>query len=628
MTSLNQNQYQKTKFKRNNIILIGIVAFLIITLISRLFFLQIIQHPLYKTKSEHNFLNTTPLTAKRGEIFDRNGDAIATNTAAYHLELIPKKIQNLDKTIEQLQTILPVTQDDIAQFKKDLSKSNGFSEIPLKMNLSEKEQAKFYVNSYRFPGVNIVQQLQRYYPLKAIDANITGYVGRINSTELNNIDSFNYNASDYIGKTGIEQTFEKELHGVVGAEQSEIDARGHLVASLEEQPAHNGDNIYLTIDNRLQKAAYQALGENAGALVAMNPTNGEILAMISKPSFDPNLFINGISQKDYEKLSHATKHPLFNRPLQGLYSPGSTIKPFLAIEALDMEIIDTQYKIFDPGWFKLPNTKHIYKDWKADGHGWVNLHKAIIVSCDTFFYNLAVKMGIKNLDHALDLFGFGHNTGIDINGELSGNVPTPEWKKNHKGFPWYTGDTVITGIGQGAMLVTPVQLAASTSIIANRGQYTQPHTILHIDKEENNTINVYTPPVHQSTLKLSNPKNWETVINAMQGVITDPEGSAERFGRHPGFSVAAKTGTAQIYGHHRNEEYSYTNIAWKLRNNHLFITFAPVDNPELVLSVVVEHAGTADAIARKVYDAYFEIKQQDALAQKNTQPIYPSLAAQ
>lgn len=585
------------------IIFVSILALLILF---RLCYLQIFEHKFYSTLSQQNLLYIIPTEPNRGLIYDRNGILLAKNIPVFSLDIIPGKVKNINKTIKRLRKIIPISDKDVEEFKHSLKEHHIFEPVPLKIKLSEQEVAIFYVNQYRFPGVSIETRMMRYYPLGPVMSDVLGYVGRINTQELREVNNKNYSASDYIGKVGIEKYYEKELHGSIGVEEAEINASGRIVRILRKIPPVSGNDIYLTIDSKLQAFAEKTLGDSNGAIVAIQPQTGEILAMVTKPDYDPNPFVQGLSNAAYSALVNAPSHPLYNRTIRGLYSPGSTIKPFIALGALNEHVISPEYTIYDPGTFQLPHTTHIYHDynWKIGGHGWVNVAKAIMVSCDTFFYNLAVNLGISRLDQILENFGFGQLTGVDMPEELAGIVPSPAWKLAKQKTPWYTGDTVITGIGQGSLLVTPLQLAAATAIIAERGMRLAPHLLLQMTTPNGQTL--VQQPTPEKPVILDDPKTWNLVIHAMETVISNPRGTAEGYGRHPGYSVAAKTGTAQVYGDQRDEETSRMNLPKRLRNNHLFIMFAPVDHPKIVLAVVIEHASYADKIARKVTDFYFK----------------------
>ncbi|OGT49970.1 MAG: penicillin-binding protein 2 [Gammaproteobacteria bacterium RIFCSPHIGHO2_12_FULL_41_15] len=580
--------------------LVAFVAVVVVCIIVRLFYLQILEHKFYSTLSDQNLLSIIPIGPKRGLIYDRNGVLLADNKASYTLELIPSKIDNLQHTITELGKIIYISPRDIDIFTKIAHQYHPFQPIPIKYKLSEQEVDQFLVNQYKFPGVKIEATLIRDYPLGATTSNVVGYVGRINASELQALNTNNYSASHYIGKVGIEKQYESTLHGEVGTSWVEIDASGHTVRHLIQHPARAGSTIYLTIDSKLQEVATAALAPEHGAVVAIEPNTGEILAMATNPNYDPNPFVMGLSADKYEALVKADGNPLFNRPIRGQFAAASTVKPFIALASLDEGIVNTQYTINDPGFFMLPNSHHKFHDWQP-GHGRVDISKAIMESCDTYFYNLATKMGIERLDAALRRFGFGQATGVDMPEELPGLVPTPEWKQASRGQRWYTGDTVITGIGQGFLLSTPLQLAVSTATLAERGLHYQPHLVRKIT--DNDGVTTTTQPMMIEQVHIS-PYVWQTVINAMQKVVTDIHGTGEYFGRYADYSVAAKTGTAQVRGNDRNEEAVQTNIPKKFRNNHLFIAFAPVSHPKIAIAVVVEHSAKAAIVARKVMDYY------------------------
>lgn len=591
----------------------------VLVLIGRLAYLQIKNHRFYSTLSQHNLLNIIPIQPNRGLIFDRNGILLAKDIPTYTLAIIPNGIKHLDEMIKRLSKIIPLSEDEIKQFYRLAYQYRHYQPVPLKYKLTSEEVARFYVNQYQFPKVEIETRMTRYYPLADITSDVLGYVGRINPQELQKLNVDNYTADDDIGKMGIEKYYEKQLHGTLGAEEVETDASGRIVRILKEIAPNAGDNIYLTIDSNLQAEANKVLGAESGAIVVIAPGTGQILALATKPSFDPNPFVSGLSLQAYQKLLNSPLHPLYNRPIRGQFASGSTIKPFLAIFGLDEGIISPQYQIYDPGWFRLPNTKHIYHDWQLAGHGWVNIVKAIAVSCDVYFYNLAVTMGIDRIDDILRKFGFGQLTGVDLPEEVPGLIPSPDWKMSTQGYPWYTGDTIETGIGQGFFLVTPLQLAQGISIIAERGKRYRP-TLLLKSVAQDGTETV--PPfISETPVVLKNPNNWEIIIHAMQEVVDKPWGTADFFGKHPGFTVAAKTATAQIYGHQRDEDTSRTNIPKRLRNNHLFIAFASVNHPEIAVAVVVEHNAMADKMTSEIMNYYFNhlAATQNAKATNATQ---------
>lgn len=581
---------------------------LILLLIIRLGFLQFINHDLYTTLSKKNWLDLVPIEPTRGLIYDRQGVLLAENLPVFSLDIIPDKIKNLPQTLSNIAKIIPLTDTEIAQFQKELKQHRRFDEIPLKFRLSEAEVARYYENQYRFSGTLIKARLIRHYPLSNTFSHVLGYVGRINTDELQEIDTSNYSATNYIGKLGIEKFYEDDLHGTVGYEQAENDASGHPVRVLNQIKPIPGKNIYLTIDSQLQIAAEQALAGHNGAIVVIIPTTGQILAMVSEPTFDPNLFVSGMSTQDFHQLQQSPDKPLYNRALRGLYPLASTIKPYIALEGLDSGSITPDFTIFDPGWYQLPNSKHIFHDWKPKGHGTVNLNKAILSSCDTYFFTLAHLMGIHQIDSILNRFGFGESTGIDTGEEVTGMIASPEWKRRTKHSAWYEGDTLISAIGQGYMQATPLQLAEGVATIANHGERLIPHFLL----AEQTAGKPLEPqaPIELTPVRVSNNLYWKTIIDAMQNVITSPLGTGyDHFGHDMTYTVAGKTGTAQVYAiRHRDEtgKNQDQDIPEQLRDHSLFVAFAPVDKPQIAIAVVAEHSKIAAGIARKVLDIYFK----------------------
>ena len=591
-------------FNRRLLTSILIIFILAAGLLLRLCYLQIIQHGTYTTLSQKNQVTLLPIAPNRGLIYDRNGVLIAQNVPVFSLELIPDKIKDLKKIIGELQQIIDITPEDIQRFNKQVKQHRRFDTVPLKIKLNDDEVARFYANQYLFPGVFIKAQLLRYYPLGPSFADVVGYVGRINEKELSEINQTNYASTNFIGKLGIESQYEDQLHGEVGYQQVETDANGRIVRVLKRIPPKPGENLYLSVDSRLQIAAENALGDEFGAVVVIQPATGEILAMASKPNYDPNLFVQGISIADYKALRNAPGKPLFNRSLRGQYAFGSTIKPFLALEALNSGVIDTHFKIRDPGYFSLPNSSHVYRDWKKGGHGTVDVSRAIIISCDTFFYTIGVKMGISHIGAILNDFGFGQMTGVDIGEELPGLVPSPQWKKRARGQSWYPGDTVISAIGQGYMLTTPLQLANGTAILAMRGHGYRPHFLIKWQDAQGHFHK--NPPIGISPVNVD-PENWKIVIDAMHKVVL-PGGTAAAFGQ-TSYTVAGKTGTAQVYSTHGRGQAK--TLPKHLRDNTLFIAFAPVDNPQIAVATIVENSKLAKKVSRKVFDAYFKEEEQD-----------------
>lgn len=579
------------------------VTLLASLLIGRLLFLQVYEFKKYTTLSNKNQLNIIPIEPTRGVIYDRNGILLAENIPIYSLELTPDKVRQLDKTIASLKKLLPSIQsEDVESFYKLKSQHHPFDSIPLKLSLTPEEVAIFSVNQYRFSGVSVKAHLIRHYPEGKTMAHVLGYVARINPDEWTKVDRVNYSATNFIGKIGIEKYYEDILHGTVGYEQVETNANGRVVRTLNRTPPISGHELHLSIDLRLQKAAENALGENRGAVIAIDPNNGEILAMVSTPSYDPNLFVQGIAQKTFNKLMRDPKQPLYNRAIRGQYPMASTIKPYMALAALDGNIVSPTYKIFDPGWFSLPNSSHRYRDWRKGGHGWVNVVDAITVSCDVYFYTVGYMMGIKRIDSFLSRVGYGQRTGIDMNEELPGLLPTPEWKRGAKGVSWYPGDTVSSSIGQGYMLTTPIQLANAVASISQRGIRYKPHLLLTYKIPGKKTIQP--TPVKLPPVVLHDNHTWDFVFQGMQQVVTSPRGTGYAFRNAP-YTVAAKTGTAQVYTIKQNESNEHNqNLPEALRNHSLFIAFAPVDHPAIAIGVIVENCHDAAIIARQVMDTY------------------------
>lgn len=618
MSKLNhiKNYYLENKLFKKRLFLSGIIIIcLLAVLIVRLGYLQLHSHVLYAGLAAHNKLVLLPIEPNRGLIYDRNGVLVATNTPIFGLSIIPDQVADLDETIDALKEIIDITPENIRQFYKFLNQRKHFDHVTLKYKLTQDETDKFYAEQYRFPGVTIDVNMIRSYPLGKTMASVLGYVGRIDVQDLKKINFASYGVNSFIGKTGAEKYFEQTLHGKVGNQQVEIDASSHVVRALNTISPVSGDNLYLTIDSKLQQVAMEALGQEHGSVVVVDPKNGEVFAMVSNPSFDPNLFTLGIDPQAFKKLQNTPGQPMYNRAVSGRFPLASTIKPYIALEGLDSGSITPDYSIYDPGHFKLPNSSHVYLDWVHTGHGTVNVTKAIIVSCDTFFYTLATKLGINKIDNILDLFGFGKKTGIESSEEVTGIVASPKWKKQHRGKSWYPGDTVISGIGQGFMSATPVQLAAAVATLAERGARFKLHLLLKREVPGGQIIS--TLPELTSSIVLKSKKYWDIVINAMHNVVQGINGTArDRFGEDVGYTVAGKTGGAQLFHHNENATAAdEARMPKKLRNHSLFIAFAPVVNPRVAIAVVVENSTVAPAVARKVLDYYLS-SQPDFVIKK------------
>lgn len=605
---------------------------------ARLFYLQVAKFDHYHTLAENNRISLVPIVPNRGLILDRNGEVLAHNFFAYTLEITPSKVKNVQKTIDDLAQIIEITSLDRKQFKKLRTESHAFESVPLRTHLTEQEAAVFAVNRFRFPGVEIKSRLFRHYPNLDSASHLIGYIGRINDRDLEKIknspDAANYRGSDHIGKSGLEQFYEHQLHGTTGFRQVEIDADGHAVRVLASTPPVPGNNLVLSIDAKLQKIAEEAFGERRGALVAINPSNGEILAYVSQPTFDPNLFVDGIDSDNWKALNESLDKPLINRPIRGIYPPGSTFKPFVALAGLEAGKRAPPFSISDPGFYTLQGSAHRYRDWKVGGHGTVDVVRAITISCDTFFYGLAQEMGIKPLTDFVRHFGFGIKTGIDLEGELEGLLPTPEWKARRFKQKWFPGETVIVGIGQGYTLVTPLQLAYATATLANNGVAMRPHLVSRI--EEVGTAKSHAVSAEKSDALTLKPENIELVRRGMMGV-TQPGGTAAAIGANSEYTIAAKTGTAQVIGIKQNEKYNESRINERHRDHALFVAYAPAEAPKIALSVIVENGGhggsAAGPIARKVMDYYLlgkipvsePVPQAKAEPTSATKPTSPSV---
>lgn len=601
-------------------------------LISRLSYLQMAKHEHYHTLAENNRISLVPIVPNRGLIYDKNGVILAHNFFVYTLEITPARVKDLESTIDQLGELVEISALDRKRFKKILSESQEFESVPLRTHLNEAEAARFAVNRYRFPGVEIKSRLFRHYPQGKLGSHLVGYIGRINDKDIENLKASgelsNYKGSDHIGKTGLEQYYENVLHGTTGFKQIEIDSHGHAVRVLSSTPPVPGDNLILSVDSKLQRIAEEAFGERRGALVAIQPQTGEVLAYVSMPTFDPNLFIGGIDTENWKALNESPDRPLINRPLRGIYPPGSTFKPFVALAGLEAGRRAPPFSINDPGFFTLPGNTHRYRDWRPQGHGIVDMRKAITISCDTFFYGLAHEMGIHAITDFVRHFGFGQRTGIDIRGELEGLLPTPEWKRRRWNQPWYPGETVIFGIGQGYMLTTPMQLAQATSIFANNGVAMKPHLVTGIQDSMSGVVRPV-PQVITDRIELK-PENVEIVRKGMEDV-TLPGGTAVSVGAGAPYAVAAKTGTAQVVGIKQGERYDSNKLDERHRDHALFIAYAPAEDPQIALSIIVENGESGGAvagpIARKVMDYYLLGKEPENSGPTVTAALPPEAIA-
>jgi penicillin-binding protein 2 len=572
----------------------------------RFAWLQIQQHDEYVLRADSNRIRMQPIMPTRGLIFDRNGRLLADNVPEYRLELVSEQIADMEETLARLQEVLPLSEDELQRFRESYRAKRRFHSVPLKFRLSEAEVARFAVNRQHFTGVEVVPYLSRRYPYGDLFGHLVGYVGRIDTADVQRIDAARYAGTTHIGKKGIERQYEDLLHGKAGFERVEVNAEGRSLRVLSRVPVQSGEHLYLSIDAELQRAAVAAFNGLHGAAVAIDPRNGEILAMVSLPGFDPNLFVNGISHADYAALSTPSR-PLFDRTLQGGYEPGSTIKPFVALAGLELGIRRPRDTTFSSGAFRLPGQKREYRDWRRGGHGHVALTEAMAQSVNTYFFQLAHDMGIERFSRELGRFGFGQQTGVDLPGEGVGILPSRDWKRSARNESWYPGETVISGIGQGFWVVTPIQLAHATATLASRGQSPAPHLLRATQSAFDGEI-VQRPPPPPPVHWEMDPRNVEAVVDSMIAVMHSPTGTARAAAVGASYRIAGKTGTAQRVTRVGEASLNVDELPLHLRHRALFVAFAPAEAPEIALMVVVESggsgSGTAAPVARRILDAW------------------------
>lgn len=583
------------------LLLFGILAF-------RLFVLQINNHEHFTTLSQNNRVSVQAIPPTRGLIYDRNGIILAENLPSYTLQIIPEQTDNIEQLLEELSLLVNIRDIDVKKFKKEVRRKRRFEGIPLRFRLSDEEVAIISVNLHRLPGVEIKAQLSRFYPYGKETAHIVGYVGRINEKELKTLPVTNYSGTNHTGKLGIEKSYEALLHGQVGYQKVETNVRGRVLRVLERSNPAPGDDLFLNLDIKLQQTAIEAFADKRGALVAIDPKNGHVLAMVSMPDYDANLFVNGIDSKTYNALNTSWERPLFNRTIFGSYPPGSTTKPFFALAGLELNVIQLDHEIFCPGYFQLKGKAHKYRDWKKWGHGKTDITKSIVQSCDVFYYDLAFQLGITKMHDFMTNFGFGKRSGIDIPGERSGLMPSKEWKKRVRKQVWFPGETVIAGIGQGYVLVTPLQLALGTATLANGGKHYQPQLVNAIQRKIDPIPRKITPQLIRK-IQIKRQENWDEVYHSMTEVIHGARGTARRLNKKGmRYKIAGKTGTAQVFSVAQDATYKEDELEEHLKDHALFMAFAPVDNPKIAIAVVVENGGhggsVAAPIAGKVIEAY------------------------
>lgn len=597
---------------RSRAVILGIMVFLMFcALVWRMTYLQISLHEKYFDLSENNRLQLRPIAPNRGLIYDRNGVLLAENIPTYSLTITPERVFNIEKTLDFLDELVGLTETTRGQIEVRLNtRRRPFETITLRQQLNEEEIAKVMVNRNFLPGVDIEAQLIRHYPHGSNFSHVLGYVGRINQREQASFETDlemkrRYSASRFIGKMGIENQYEAILHGEVGYEKVETNARGRVIRVVERQDPTPGQDVTLHLDSRIQALARKEMQGLRGAIVAIEVATGGILSIYSNPSFDPNLFVTGITSKDYEALRENPDLPLFDRTTRGQYPPASTLKPFVGLAVLDSKSTFWSEIIEDEGRFQLPNDERVYRDWKRSGHGKVNLERAIVESCDVYFYEMAVRAGIDNLSPFLAQFGFGRNMTHDIRYALPGILPSREWKRDNRRSFWFAGDTVNLGIGQGYMLVTPLQLATATAVLANNGRWNVPRLIYAQDNKVVNIDHGVIPDI-----ELKNPQDWDTMHKAMEKVVTSIHGTAHSLNRRKKFSMAGKTGTAQVVSIAQDAKYDSEALQERWRDHALFIAYAPAQKPEIAVAVIIENGESASRnagpIAQKIIEEYLQ----------------------
>ncbi|MCG6297300.1 penicillin-binding protein 2 [Vibrio vulnificus] len=598
----------------------GIVA-LMGVLVTNLYNIQVNQYQDYKTRSNDNRIKVVPIAPNRGLIYDRNGVLLAENRPVFDLEITPEKVKNMDATITQLQTLFEITPEQIERFHRERKRTRRFKSVPILSQLTEKQVAVFSVNQYRFPGVEVSGTLKRYYPYGEILTHVIGYVSRINDRDMQRLSDegkeANYQATRDIGKLGIEKYYEDMLHGTAGYQEVEVNSRGRVIRTLKFVPPVPGKDIVLNIDIKLQTYVHQLLDGRRGSAIVLDPKDNGILAMVSSPSYDPNAFVHGISGKGYSDLLNDKNRPLVNRSTLGIYPPASTVKPFIAVSALQEGVVTPNTTRNDPGYWRIPNSDtRPFRDWLRWGHGRVNLVQSIEESVDTFFYQIAYDLGIDRLSNWMSMFGFGDYTGIDIFEESKANMPTRDWKMSRHKTPWYKGDTIPVGIGQGYWTATPMQLAKATSVLVNEGNVTAPHllraTIENGEAFDNRVLSDYVtyPPIQNVP-----DKYWNLAKEGMRLVNHGKKGTARRSFTGMSYMTAGKSGTAQVFGLAEDQEYNADELAEHLRDHALFTGFAPFDDPKIIVTIVLENAGGGSSngapVARRIFDKVLLDKDSD-----------------
>ena len=605
---LKDPQLESRIYGARTVIAICIVVVLLSIVLARYYTLQITEYETYSTESERNRVQLQPLPPKRGLIYDRNGELLADNRPTYILSVVRERVEDLEATVAELQALLPVSERDLEIFRKKLKRSRPYDSVPLRLRLTEEERARLAVNRHRLPGVVVEAQLMRHYPHGDLFSHAVGYVSRINEQEVLELDETNYRGTLHVGKVGVEKFYEDTLHGEVGYQNVESNAHGRVLRVLERYAPKPGKDLKLHLDSRVQRAAIDALGDRRGAVVAIDPLTGGVLALVSTPGFDTNLFVNGISTANYSALRDSPDVPLYNRAVQGTYPPGSTIKPFMAMAGLASGLVTPASTVPDPGWYKLSGDSRKYRDWilriRGTGHApHVAMKMAIAESCDVYFYDLARRLTIDGMHEYLYPFGFERRTGIDTTNERNGILPSTQWKRGALGVAWYPGETISAGIGQGYMLASPLQLAVATSVMASKGKRIVPRLVMSVDGES------LVIPDHEPLL--APPENWDVVYDGMREVVHGKRGTAKALAAGIEYEMAGKTGTAQVIGIAQNAVYNEDEVDERHRHHGLFIAFAPLEAPTIAVAIIVENGGGSSAaspIARAVIDTWLDVE--------------------
>jgi penicillin-binding protein 2 len=631
-------------FDQRAIVAGAIIMLLTLGLLGRLFLLQVIRHDYYADLSQGNRVRTEPIPAARGLILDRHGDVVAGNQPAYQLELVPEEVPNLKAALDGLVQLDLIRAEDVDELKKTIRSRRAFDSVPVRLRMSDEDVARFAVRRFEFQGVDIRTRQTRSYPNGDMAVHALGYVGAISEADLAHIDRAAYSGTFLIGKQGVESAFETKLHGLngsrellVNAQGRSVDKQGAFIPTLNTHAPTAGDDIVLAMDLKVQRAAEDALAGRRGAVVAIDPNNGDVIAMTSRPGFDPNMFGRGITRAEYGALKDSIDTPLLDRAMRGVYPPGSTVKPVIALAGLAYHVVDPDQTRFCAGQFHLPGSAHLYREGKGGHHGWMNLVEAIAKSCDVYFYGLADTIGVDRIATFMAPFGFGRTTGLDISGELKGLLPTREWKASYFKRPadkmWFPGETVNFGIGQGYLNVTPLQMAHYVSVLASRGKVWKPRLVTGFRDSLSGKLEPLAP-IREPDVTLATPEEWSRIYAGMVGAVTHGT-AALAVGKNAAYGIAGKTGTAQVFSVGQNEKYNEKTVSERLRDHSWFIAFAPADQPRIALAVIVENGGwgasAAAPIARKVLDAYLlgndgKLKPPDAIGRSllpTPKPVEP-----